>query len=298
MASKNKKNIKIASATIVSLFSLATVFSATVAWFSLSNSGVTASSMEVKIKTLSGRLDYVEFHDIVTIDESTSSKVYQFDKTAFSTIDYDWEHSTASISNSDIFVMSSYSSLVREHPLLVVFAFDTQYTSSFDGDIFIKGTTEITDFLGAKNADGTPVYPLVPDKTINKAFIKGTPQGLAHDYYASSSVINFRSHAFTSTDYSTLLASDETINIADSLVDTYENFVSINPEDPDDVSFSQKPTIYAAKAGDEMQYIATIVNYYPEAISIIYSTYLGDSTLENTYNGDLYFACDWSLEVF
>ncbi len=74
--------------------------------------------------------------------------------------------------------------------------------------------------------------------------------------------------------------------------------VTINENNPENVSFVQEPTIYSATAGKKVMYIATVVNYYPEAISIIYSAYLGNLRLENTYGGTLHYACDWSLEVF
>ena len=293
MAIKNKRSLKIVGATFVSLFSLVTVFTATMAWFAF-NTDVSGDGMQVKVTTLSGRLNYVEFHDIQKIDTETGSKIYQFKKTAFSTITYNWETGTSSSSGSNTFVMSNYSPLVQEHPLLVVFAFDMQYTCLTDGDIYIKGITGITDFLG-KVENGAPKYPLGPDSG-SPAYIK-TKNG--HDYYASSSIINFRSTSFTTTEYNALTSSEKTtIDIPDSSVVTNENFVSINPNNPDDVSFNQEPTLFSAVEGDTMQYIVTLVNYYPEAISIIYSTYLGDSYLENTYGGNLYFACDWSLEVF
>lgn len=293
MTGKNKKNIKIVGATGVSLFSLVTVFTATMAWFAF-NQEVGSSGMTVQVTKLSGRLDYVEFHDIQKIDTETGSKIYQFDKNPFSTITYDWETGTGSSSSEDTFVMSNYSPLIQEHPLLVVFAFNVQYTSAEDGDIYIKGVTSITDFLG-KVENGAPKYPLGPNSG-SPAFIK-TKGG--RDYYASSSIINFRSDAYTSSEYEALTAVDKsTIDIPDSSIEENENFVSINPDNPDDVTFKQRPTLYSSKAGDSMKYIITVVNYYPEAISIIYSTYLGDSYLENTYSGSLYFACDWSLEVF
>lgn len=250
--------------------------------------------MIVQVTKLSGRLDYVEFHDIQKIDTETGSKVYQFQKTPFSTIDYDWSTYTATSSGSDVFVMSNYSPLVQEHPLLVIFAFDIEYESNYDGDIFIRGVTGITDFLG-KVENGAPKYPLGPDSG-SPAFIR-TKGG--HDYYASSSIVSFRSTSFSRNEYASLTSSEKTtIDIADSNIHSNENFVSINPNNPDDVSFKQKPILFASESGNKIMYIATVVNYYAEAISIIYSTYLGNSYLEDIYNGNLYFACDWSLEVF
>lgn len=292
LGTSKKKNLKIAAATSVGVFSLVSVFAASMAWFTMTFEGIGGNGFSVQVGKLSGRLQYVEFHDYYKIDE-TGAKLYKFDKDPFFTITYNWANGTATSSGSSSFVMDNYSSLVQEHPLLVIFAFNTEYTSKVADDIYIRGVTRITDFLG-KVENGSPKYPLGPGNS--PAYIT-TKSG--HDYYASSSIVNFRSKSLTTTEYNSLVAEQNaTIDIPDSSVSTYENFVKIDKNNPENVTFKQKPTIFSSVVGEKVHYIATIVNYYPEAISMIYSTYLGNPILENNYHGDLYFACDWSLEVF
>ncbi len=232
---KNKKNIKIIGATAMTLFSLVTAFTATIAWFA-QNKNVSSSGMAVKIGRLTGRLQYVEFHNYEDIipeqrdeeDKIVVHKLYKFKKQADATINYDYNSGSASISGNT-FIMDTYSPLIQEHPLLVVFAFDTEYTSENEGDIFVRGTTNIEDFLGTTKSDGTPYYPLVPNST-NKAFVKRelssegidgayldeTDNKYYIDYYASSSVINFKSRSFTRNEYQSLTSdSNSTIDISD-----------------------------------------------------------------------------------
>ena len=288
----SKKTLRIAAATSVTIFSLVAVFAASMAWFTTSMNDISGKGFSIKVGQLSGRLEYVEFHDYDSIDTS-AAKLYKFEKDPFFTITYDWATGAATSSGSSTFVMDNYSSLVQEHPLLVIFAFNTEYTSIVEDDIYIRGVTKITDFLG-KVENGYPKYPLGPGNS--PAYIS-TKNG--HDYYASSSIVNFRSKSLTTEEYDALVAEgNTTIDIPDSSVSTYENFVKIDKNNPENVTFKQKPTIFSSVPGEKVHYIATIVNYYPEAISMIYSTYLGDTILEDTYQGDLYFACDWSLEVF
>lgn len=299
---KSKRNLKIIAATGVALFSLVTLFTATIAWFAL-NQTVGSNGMSIKVKKMTGKLEFAEFHSLLDeggiVDATeTTPKTYRFKTEAEGRINYSWGNNSASYTGN-AFVMDNYSPLHQEHPLLVIFAFNQEYTSSSNGDTSIKGVTSIEDFLGrvTYDEDNNPIpeYPLVPDEDENAAYIR-TKDG--KDYYASSSIINFYSCSFDSDSYEAFAGDSVTsLDLTTEDVDKYENFVSINPDDPEDVTFNPNPTIFASSSGDKIQYVATIINYYPEAISLIYSTYLGDDTLEDTYGGTLYFACDWTLEV-
>lgn len=344
----NKKNLKIVAATSGTIFSLVAAFVATIAWFSF-NKTVGGNGMAINVRKLSGRLDCVKFYDIAR-DQDTQTpliitngtlKTYKFKKTPDMTIEYNWENNSAGFVDGSLtsFVMDAYSPLNQEHPLLVVFEFYTSYLSHEDGDIFVRGTTSITDFLGAIDyvqgeGDTTipePKYPLLPNAETNAAFIAPRKESSSTvdgayldttdnkyyiDRYASSSIVNFKSRSFTADAYDSITGDEHDtidINYDDDAakralatydgVSPYDNFVTIDPTNPDSISlFNQSPILYSSKANEGgeygIQYIATVVNYFPEAISLIYSTYLGNDRLENVYKGTLHFACDWSLEVF
>ena len=147
------------------------------------------------------------------------------------------------------------------------------------------------------------------------------------DYYAFSSVCRFRYLDFDGEDYDDYddfvdaLTTSHTIESNNSSNSTtittidfnaanlyprvavndvsqpsFASFVSVSSTET--YSFNQNPYLYKSKAGTSVQYIAMIVDFNPEAISFIYSTYLGDSYLENNYLGQFHFACDWALEVY
>ena len=297
----NKTNLKILGATMVTLFSLVTVFTATIAWFSL-NKTTHGDGMKAIVTKLSGRLDYVEFHDISTIEETETDKIYHFDKEVFTTITYNYEAETATYDNDDIFVMNDYSPLNQEHPLLVLFAFKLDIVAEYEGDIFIRGNTGIEHFLGSATKTGDVVAPTYPLGTGSPALVKHVSNahhnGYGDDYYASSSIVDFKYHAMDSTAYATWYAGDTLDFDSDDLYQSVDRtFVNIDSNDPEDVTFNSHPFLYRSPNGVTVKYVAIVVNYYAEAISMIYSTYIGDDLLENTFEGDLLFACDWSMEV-
>ena len=297
----NKNNLKIAGATLVTLFSLVTVFTATIAWFSL-NKTINSNGMKAIVTKLSGRLDYVEFHDISSIEGENEDKVYHFDKDVFTTITYNYENETATYDNDDIFVMNDYTPLNQEHPLLVLFAFKLDILTEYEGDIFIRGNTGIEHFLGSATKTGDVVAPTYPLGAGSPALVKHVSNahhnGYGDDYYASSSIVDFKYHALSSTDYATWYAGDTLDFGYDELYQSEDRtFVNIDSDDPEDVSFNSHPYLYKSPSGVTVKYVAIVVNYYAEAISMIYSTYIGDTLLEDTFEGDLLFACDWSMEV-
>ena len=297
----SKKNFKIAAATMVTLFSLVTVFTATIAWFSL-NKTTRGDGMKAIVTKLSGRLDYVEFHDISSIEETETNKTYHFDQTVFTTITYNYEDDTASYDNDDIFVMNDYTPLNQEHPLLVLFAFKLDIVTEYEGDIFIRGNTGIEHFLGSATKTGDVVAPTYPLGAGSPALVKHVSNShhnnYGDDYYASSSIVDFRYHDMSSTEYQTWSAGATLDFDDDELYKSKDRtFVNINSDDPEDVTFNSHPFLYRSAAGKTVKYVAIVVNYYSEAISMIYSTYIGDTLLEDTFEGDLLFACDWSMEV-
>ena len=301
MDKKDKRFIKIVSATSVALFSLVTVFTATIAWFSL-NKKIDSNGMKAIVTKLSGRLDYVEFHDIDTIEGEGDSRIYHFDKEIFTTVTYDYDDESATYDNDDIFVMRDYSPLNQEHPLLALFAFKYDIVTEYEGDIFIRGKTGIQHFLGSATKTGdvvTPTYPLgAGSPALVKHVSNAHHNNYGDDYYASSSIMDFRHKDMSNAQYSTWYSqSTLDFNYSDLQQSDDRTFVSINPNDPDDVDFNPNPYLYRSPIGKTVRYVAIVINYYAEAISIIYSTYIGNDLLENTYEGDLLFACDWSMEV-
>ena len=306
LVTSKKKNLKIAAATGMAVFSLISVFVATYAWFTaLPNvEGNGISIMVSQDKT--GRLGYVEIHECLSTETIGGQKTYLFDENPYTTLTYNWADGTTSVTgNTGNFPLGDYSPLLSDHPLLMVFAMLYPYTSVAEGDMYIKGATDVSGFLGSTNDNGDPLYTL-GDQTATVFRKRDTSSST--DYYALSSVVNFRCADFDQDGYDALFVETadsteqnpkHTINIGTNSLDKPKSFVDLNGEHGKP-QFTKKPTLYSSLGtGKTVQYIALVVNYDSDAISAIYTTYLGDTTLYGAeYGGTLHFTCDWSLEVY
>ena len=135
-------------------------------------------------------------------------------------------------------------------------------------------------------------------------------------FYALSSVINFFCSDTSSELYNkngdentTLINTTYTAanlkNMEETRAAKADNPDAVVPDltftyidnDTDEVSFNQEPSIYKSEANTTVRYISIVIDYYSDALDYIYSTYLGNDTLENDFLGQLFFLCDWELEI-
>ena len=320
---RNNKTLKLVGATSVTLFSLVAVFAASIAWFA-ANKQNDSSGMGATINSVNGRLNYVYFH---ALDDNTpDNTTYSFNKTPFATYQYNWEsqqmQTVGSITTSS-WEMGDYTSLDKNHRMLMIFEFDKDYVSTAAGDMFVRATTTVggnslvyayadsdtehttplytTDgggYLGARTSAGAPYYSLpqtlVKDDDHPERILIKKENG--HDYYALSSVALFRNRTFSDAQYTTFKNSGTTLDFAENSMESDETFTTIL-NDSDKYLFNQTPYIFKSNGSETVKYVAIIIDFSMDAIGYIYSTYLGDSGLNN-YDSILHFACDWSLEVY
>lgn len=301
----NKKSLKIIGATSVALFSLVTVFTATIAWFAL-NQTVGSDDMSVRITDETGRLNKIEIYEYVeTINKGTEQDPvlnYSFNNTPSAVI------YGGSDSDEGYYQMGNFTPLDTEHHILILFTFQADFVSTTPGDMFIKGITNADGFLGATE-NGQPKYNLgstsptlkrgVKEVTISDS-LTGNSVTKTVDCYPLSSVVNFKGAEYSASQYSALKTNSTTgrIDIPTNSISKRAAFMDFATYG-DGSDFTKEPTIFeSAGEGETIKHIALIVNYDEDAIIAIYSTYLGNSILEENYGGDLYFTCDWSLEVF
>ena len=320
---RNNKTLKLVGATSVTLFSLVAVFAASIAWFA-ANKQNDSSGMGATINSVNGRLNYVYFH---ALDDNTpDNTTYSFNKTPFATYQYNWEsqqmQTVGSITTSS-WEMGDYTSLDKNHRMLMIFEFDKDYVSTAAGDMFVRATTTVggnslvyayadsdtehttplytTDgggYLGARTSAGAPYYSLpqtlVKDDDHPERILIKKENG--HDYYALSSVALFRNRTFSDAQYTTFKNSGTTLDFAENSMESDETFTTIL-NDSDKYLFNKTPYIFKSNGSETVKYVAIIIDFSMDAIGYIYSTYLGDSGLNN-YDSILHFACDWSLEVY
>ena len=300
---KNNKSLKLIGATAVTLFSLVAVFAATMAWFAM-NKDVGGNGMSITTTRMDGRLQYVYFHSFD--DETPNDDTFTFNKTPFATYQYDWADrslDTVDDEHAD-WNMGEYSSFDKNHPMLVIFAFDKDYASSVEGDIYVQGKTTVNDFLGRRQTEGEHIgapYYTLPQTQVNDAdhptsLLMKKSNGI--DYYALSSVAAFRNRAFSNQQYFDFLSanSGDTLSFPTNTLETDETFNLVDNA-AESYSFNQQPKVFKSNGSGNIKYIALIIEYSSDAIGYIYSTYLGDSGL-NSYDSVLHFTCDWFFEVF
>ena len=331
----NKNTLKIIAATSLCIFSLTSVFVATYAWFVM-NKELDSSGMQIQVTKASGKLSRVYFH---AFDHNASSNsTFKFNKAPFATYEYDWDEQRINIIDNEnpTWRLGDYSYTDKNQCMLVVFAFDKEYTSAAEGDIFVRGITTVGDdlvttysqtgealsttgggFLGARTSSGTPYYTLpqtqvndvnhagsilmrrepILDNEGNPTYYKDGTQKF-YDYYALSSVATFYHKTFDDSLDSVYSEQNPTgtIDFATNELQSTDAFTTIKT-DTDKYVFNQTPYLYKSDGHSTVKYVALIINYSPDAIGYIYSTYLGDAGL-NKYDSILYFACDWRFEVF
>ena len=288
MRKTSKKNLKIAVATTIALFSLATVFTATIAWFAL-NQKVNSNATTLNAKQVNGRLNRIDIYELNDQLNPISNGAYVFKSTPTSTIFGD--------GTSKLVTIREFEQLDFDHPIMILFTLTDEYTSQVSGDMYVKGFTEVEDFLGATE-DGEPLYELGSDSEMCRGQKEVTIEGetVEVDCYPLSSVVNFQCAHYSTSEYSNMTTGQPTINIPTSDITLRDSFV--NFEEGADIDFESEPKIFESVKDDVIRYIVMVVNYDPDAVTAIYSTYLGDSTLEGTYGGQLFFTCDFGLEVF
>jgi hypothetical protein len=284
------KHIKIVAATSMTLFSLLTVFSACIAWFGM-NKEVGASGQNIVVSRLNGKLasiDFFSFDDVITDPNGITG--YKFFPDEIGNITFNYLEDSITVSDDTAISLERYTPLQKEHPLLLIFNLTEQF--DFQPNQFrIEAITDRTTFLGAKNEDGTPLFGL----TNESSYLRYNPT-LPRYYYPLSSVAKFMYQELSTADYNTLMQGT-TLDLLFENTTTNENFVTIT-SGTEESDFNSNPELYVSSEGS-VAHIALIIDYFPDAIEYIYTTYLGDDDLEgNIFQSELYFECDWTFEVF
>lgn len=286
---KNKNMLKIVSATAMTIFSLASVFAATMAWFAM-NENVSSDGAQVSVDIESGLFYKLSVHNAVTVSDSQ----YRFDTKPWGTIQIDNWRTKSLITNfsSDSCFMGSYDYLEKIHPVLFLFQFGdenvTSYTATSEKPISIKALTE-TDFYIGDNATGRTLYPT--DEI-------DVEQG---HFNPLSSVVKYSSKTFASAAALNAIKAENSVTLGNVSYDTYDfspnqlsgegSFVEFDNQDSYS-SFNQEQVIYSTTSAT-VKYVAVVFDYYELAMETIYSVFMGDAVLSDTLN----FTCDWTLVI-
>ena len=288
------KNLKIIAATSMAIFSLLTTFTATFAWF-ISRKNVSDDVDGFPTTVIPGRFLQVSFHTLnsKTITEEEEDITFKFNQTAVGTITYNWETDKPVKTGDTSISLNKYNMLDEHQPVLLLFQMGSEIDTSVNSPVYIKANVNsemTTHYLGERSSvDNTPVCKLG-----DSDFVIETVDG--KDYYGLSSVVQFYTQDFSTAAYSTWTTGKTTYDFTVGDMDKpVNNFVSIGNA-LDTSEFHPNIEVYNSGSGPKVEYIAVIVDYFPDSIEYIYSTYLGNETIE-TYDYDLFFLCDWIMEV-
>jgi len=274
----------------MTIFSLLTVFSATAAWFGM-NKDVDTSGTNINVVNPNGKLDSIEFFTFKEMmNDGIDNTGFKFNTTAVGSMSFNYATETVTTTGDTSISLDNFTLLNPEHPLLLIFNLNGEYSLGED-EFIIRALTERTSFLGERSSiDGSPVHDLSnPSSYLRKDETTQTA------YYALSSVARFLYQELSDDDYATL-TSGTSLDFAYTSLTNNENFVSIDNA-TETSSFNSNPTFYAS-TNNTVSHVALVIDYFNDAIEYIYSTYLGDDVLEDTYDYILHFECDWSMEVF
>ena len=293
----SKSNLKIIAMTSVAIFSLMSVFTGAFAWFtSIKNKDMSDSGMPIKDQT--GKLNYIEFHDVtsITTDANGRATGYSFEKNYYGKITYNWTRGIFEKTGNTSIQLDAYNPLDTNHPVLMVIALNEDYPLLSEGYITINGTTETEYFIGERDGE-VPAYNLNDSDIVLDTKTVGNK---TYNVYPLTSAVQFYYQDFSASEYTTLTSGTTLDYIIDDEtgLTTNETFVTVDNE-AETSELNQTAVLYASEENSErtVQYISLVIDYYPDAIEFIYSTFLGDTVLEDDLDSILYFTCDWSLEI-
>lgn len=256
----------------MSIFTLFSVFSATVAWFEmLKNTDGGASSMGITNKD--GALKKITFHDLNTASSTDTTYVFNAGTNTRGTLTIDWKTGIPTEIDDVSVSLERYEPLNESHPLLLLFEFN----SAFHADsLDITAITETESFIGwVNNAQNNPL----------------------------TSVIKYRSIYFTSNP-----TTNNTIQFAKSSLSEAGHFVNISydqegyPVIDENGGFVQTQQLYHRENDQTLiSHVGVVLDYYEDAMAYLYALNLGNEIFEadasNEDAGVVNFVCDWEIIV-
>ncbi len=320
MKRTGNKNLKIVAATSMAIFSLLTTFSAAFAWFTaMRKTGEETSNF--KIDTVDGVLESITFHTLADTNGVTKTTVngvltpskFSFKQSYIGKITYQWKSDNQTIdftqSGQTSIDLKQYTPLDQEQPLLLMINLreEKQFNAK---ELKIGASASVDGYLGDR-INYAPTYRL--NGNAYNASENANPMIREKDnsvaYFPLSSVVKFYYSELAATNTTSGEKSIDDVKNGSSTYDfdllgndvdleggqNFVDFIDVTDDDYD-IDFEQDITIYSS-SNRHIKHVALVIDYFPEAIEYIYQTFLGDDTLDNTFEGILHFICDWTMEI-
>ena len=275
--------MKIIAATAVTMFSLVTVFVATIAWFAM-NIEVTATGPSIDVKVLNQKFSKLTLHKYLGTEVVNNQGTFHFDQNPSGTFTYNWLTGVTTFKPTDPTdpepsTMAPFSLLDPRHPMLALIEFsDTFDTSVYHINVNVSTTH---DFLCDVDATGAFIEPLDDENN------------------PLSSVVQFNANHFVSLNSNTgTYESTASFKFSIPGADDYVHFASLTKNETTGAltynGWNKNLTLADYSDGTSVKYIAIIIDYYDDAFEYIYNMYLGNEYLEREL---VTFNCDWKMEI-
>lgn len=292
---RRKNLMKIAALTSMMVFTLFSVFSGAIAWFTsvknLSNGG---DNMKVGIRY--DVVSKISFHAQVgtkaVTEQDETKNYYLFEKADYASIVItdniagnltfnhdsgaykDWEAKTDKTST-----LATYSLLAQDHPILILFDL-VSYTAEDPREVKIDFSTE-SDYLGFSNTITQADNPLSSIVQFHSfGLTSALPSGGAYESMTQSYPDTYLYGVERQIDYDKKWAT-----VDDEDTATFDDDGVINLFSNLDNSGNPSTTVYTQ--------IGVVMNYSISSLEYIYNKFLGNPILDN----NLFFTWDWTMEM-
>ena len=256
------------------IFTLFSVFSATIAWFSMTQQKA-ASHDAMPIQDHDGILSRITFHSLNAT--YTTDSTFAFDAgegNIRGEIVMNWNTGELEGIDDCSVTLDRYDPLNQSHPILMLFEFNRAVPAN---TVEIKATTESSEFVGyIENANGNPLSSVIQHSAI---YFTSAPTLTNGTYQFAKSSLSEAGH------FSNIAFDDQGYPV----IDSEHGFES-------EQYFFKDETITT-----NITHVGVVIDYYEDAMSYLYSVNLGnplfemDATDEDA--GVINFVCDWTTVI-
>ena len=272
MAKVKKKTLRIIAATAMCIFTLFSVFSASLAWFEMIKS-VNPTANNMPVQDHDGILSRITFHSLNTNYTTDATYAFNGGDNIRGELTMNWDTGEMEGIDDVSVSLDRYDPLNQSHPILLLFEFNKAVPAN---TVKIFATTETTDFVGyIEDADDNPLSSVIQHSSLSFAsaptLVNGTIQ------FAKNSLStpgHFSNITFDSEGY--------------PIIDSEHGFVS-------------EQSFFESSATTNITHVGVVIDYYEDAMSYLFSLNLGnplfemDATDENA--GVINFVCDWTTVI-
>lgn len=325
MKKAGNKNLKLIAFTGMTIFSLFSVFMATIAWFSM-NRVVNGDGSIFQVETIPSMIK-----SIAVYNQNETTTPYVFNSTPVVTYDVGMGGVTVNTGNASGISLGHYESLsdTPDSTLLYLFEIDsTLVGTTYDGcSLHVKTDTPDSNASGANGTNGSLLHrdstgavshKVTFDVTdANKAAIQTADEDITDDYFGKNSMSSIM--AWDVQNYaSALTATNGTYDLTAEFLDegktaTTNSFISNKEETftlngsshTENVYYysSYNVDLFTREKGSEdavPAYVAVVCHYHVTALQYIFNINLGNPATEtNAAIGWEYikFTCDWYFAI-